>query len=72
MKQILTMMNSGKIGEGIKVGRLCPLSKTGSQTVTPNDIKTIGINSHVMKVIKKTMLKELIANNAGLQSHADW
>jgi hypothetical protein len=60
--ELAHLINDGVIPEYCREARICPLSKTGKQGVTVDEIRPISIQSHVRKIIEQ-MIKQLLEDS---------
>jgi hypothetical protein len=60
MTEITDALNTMRIPEYLRVGRLVPLQKTSSKgPVTLDDIRPIVVRSHVSKIMEKAILEKI-------------
>jgi hypothetical protein len=60
MTEITDALNTVRIPEYLRVGRLVPLQKTSSKgPVTLDDIRPIVVRSHVSKIMEKAILEKI-------------
>jgi hypothetical protein len=60
MAEIVDALNTMRIPEYLRVGRLVPLQKTSSKgPVTLDDIRPIVVRSHVSKIMEKAILEKI-------------
>lgn len=57
--QVLKMLNTGQLPEYTKMNRVTPISKTNKAVVEIDQVRGIGISSHVTKVLEKAILNKL-------------
>ena len=66
-------LNSGKIPDFLKISRVIPLSKRkGSAIASLDEIRTIAVGSHLMRIIEKAILAKLTETRSTLLNTRDY
>ena len=70
---IAIAMNSGSIPNHLKLSRIIPLSKRkGSAVASLNEIRTIAVGSHLMRIIEKAIMAKLEITDSKILKTKDY